>query len=82
MFRYIFAHGYFFEILNLFQILDFLLQRQMVIATLLECIFRVVNVEPLLNPSIHTKELYENLIALNIVKDVEIYEVGNEWRQS
>jgi hypothetical protein len=82
VFRHIFAHGYFFEILNLLQMLNLQLQRQMIIAALLVGVIRIINVEPLLYPCVHAKELNQYLITLNIVQYVEVDEIGDKRRQS
>lgn len=80
VFRYILAYGYFLEVLYTTQILNLLVQWQMLVSALLVSIFAVVDIEPLLDPSIHAKEFDKNLVALHIVEYIEVDEIRYERR--
>lgn len=87
MFADILADGHLLEALDHFEVLNLEVKGHVLITRLLQCIFGVVDVEPLLNPCVHSQELDEYLVALDVVDDIHIEhstvdELRNEGRES
>ena len=66
MFADILADGHLLEVLDHFEVLNLEVERHVLIARLLQRIFGVVDVEPLLYPCVHSQELDEYLVALDV----------------
>lgn len=54
MFRYIFTNSQLLKSADLFKVFNLQFKRQMLIATLFESIFRIVNIEPLFYSGVHS----------------------------
>ena len=83
----ILADGHLLEALDHFEILNFEVERHVLIARLLQRVFGVIDVEPLLYPCVHSQELDEYLVALHVVDDIHVEhstvdELRNEWRKT